>query len=66
MAETVKVVYLSTKSATRIVIRNGAGKKLCDIDVSGVSITVTVPPDSDIQVDPPQAVAQANPEESES
>ena len=47
-----KVLRLKTEAAAHIVIRNGAGKKLFDIDLPGVSITVTVPSDAEIGVDP--------------
>jgi hypothetical protein len=47
-----KVLRVKTEAATHIVIRDGAGKKLCDIDVFGMSITVTVPPKAKIEVEP--------------
>ena len=50
--KTAKVLRVKTEAAAHIVIRNGAGKKLFDIDLSGVSITVTVPPDGEIRVEP--------------
>jgi len=46
-----KVLRLKTEAAAHIVVRNGAGKKLFDIDLSGVSITVAVSADANIQVD---------------
>ena len=52
MSEVVKAVQVKTEAAAHIVIRNGAGKKLFDIDLSGVSITVTVPSDAEIRVEP--------------
>src|SRR5882762_1078453 len=47
-----KALRVKTEAATHIVVRNGTGKKLCDIDVIGVSITVTVPPDAEIDLEP--------------
>ena len=46
-----KVLRVKTNAVAQIVIRNGAGKKLFDIDLSGVSITVTVPLDATIKVE---------------
>jgi hypothetical protein len=48
--KTVKVVQLKTSAMAHLVIRNGAGKKLFDLDLPGVSITVTVPSDAEIQI----------------
>jgi hypothetical protein len=47
-----KVLRVKTTTDTHIVIRNGAGKKLFDMDVCGFSVVVAVPPDAEIQVDP--------------
>jgi hypothetical protein len=49
--KTAKVLQVKTEAVAHIVIRNGAGKKLFDLDLSGVSITVTVPPDAEINRD---------------
>jgi hypothetical protein len=46
-----RVMQLKTSATAHVVIRNGAGKKLFDIDLSGVSITVAVSADANIQVD---------------
>jgi len=50
--KTAKVLRVKTETAAHIVIRSGTGKKLFDIELSGVSITVTVPPDEEIKVEP--------------
>jgi hypothetical protein len=50
--KTANVLRVRTESAAHIVIRNGAGKKLFDIELAGVSITVTVPSDAEIRVEP--------------
>ncbi len=53
--KTAKVLRVKTKAAAHIVLRSGAGKKLFDLDLPGVSITVTVPSDGEIQVEPDSA-----------
>jgi hypothetical protein len=40
------------RTTIRDVICNGAGKKLFDIDLAGISITITVPLDEEIEVEP--------------
>lgn len=47
-----KVQRLKTKAVAHIVIRNGAGKKLFEMDLPGVCITVTVPLTAAIEVEP--------------
>jgi hypothetical protein len=47
-----KVLRVKTNAVAQIVIRNGTGKKLFEISLSGVSITVTVPMDAEIQTEP--------------
>jgi hypothetical protein len=47
-----KVVLIQTTAAAGIVLRNGAGKKLFDLHLSGVSISVAVPSDADIRIEP--------------
>jgi hypothetical protein len=46
-----KVLRVKTNAVAQIVIRNGAGKKLLDIDLSGVSITVSVAAEAEIKVE---------------
>ena len=50
--KTSKVLRLKTKAVAHIVIRNGAGKKLFEMDLPGVCITVTVPLTVAIEVEP--------------
>ena len=50
--KTSRVLWLKTKAAAHIVIRNGAGKKLFEMDLPGVCITVTVPLTAAIEVEP--------------
>jgi hypothetical protein len=53
--KTARVLRIKTKAKAHIVIRNGAGKKLFDLDLPRVSITVTVPSDGEIQTEPQPA-----------
>jgi len=50
--EAVKVVQLKTRSTAHVVLRNGAGHKLFDMDIHGVCVTVTTSLDAEIKVDP--------------
>ncbi len=52
MKTVMKVLRVKTNATSQIVIRNGAGKKLFDIDLAGVSITISVAPDEEIEVEP--------------
>jgi len=54
-----RVVQLKTSAMAHVVIRSGAGKKLLDIDLSGVSITVTAPADGEISVEPNPPIKSA-------
>jgi hypothetical protein len=49
--KTSKVLRVKTKAAAHIVLRNGAGKKLLEIYLPGVSVTLAVPPDAEIRID---------------
>ena len=46
-----KVLRVKTEADSHIVVRNRAGKKLFDLDLPGVSVTLVVPPDAEIRVD---------------
>jgi hypothetical protein len=50
--KTAKVLQVKTEAAAHVTIRNGAGKKLFDMDLPGVSITVAVSADAEIKVTP--------------
>jgi hypothetical protein len=56
---TSKVLRIKTTTATHATIRDGAGKKLFDMDLCGISIVVAVPSDAEIHVDPPPDIASA-------
>ena len=51
MTQTFKVVHIQTKASAQVVIRNRAGKKLFDIDVAGVSITMSCAADAEIKIE---------------
>ena len=52
MAETVKVVQLKTKASAQIVVRNAKGRKLFDMDIHGVTVTITTPLNAEIKIEP--------------
>ena len=54
--ERVQAVQLKTTSMTRVLIRNGAGHKLFEMDVPGLCIAVVAALDAAITVEP-QCVA---------
>jgi hypothetical protein len=54
-SNTVRVVQIQTAASagvTQIVVRNGAGKKLFDMDIPGVTIVIAVPLDAEIKIEP--------------
>jgi hypothetical protein len=53
--KTAKVLRVKTEAAAHIVLRNEAGKKLFDIELPAVSLTVTVPSDAEIRVEPEES-----------
>lgn len=55
MTKTVKAAQLKTESKARVVIRDGAGHKLFEIDIHGVSIAVTTPLGTEIAVFDPNS-----------
>ena len=51
----VQVVQIQTAASagvTQIVVRNGAGKKLFDMDIPGGTIVIAVPLDAEIKIEP--------------
>jgi hypothetical protein len=46
-----KVLRVKTEADSHIVVRNRTGKKLFELDLPGVSVTLAVPQDAEIQVD---------------
>jgi hypothetical protein len=52
LANTFRVVQIQTKASANIVVRNAKGRKLFDMDIDGVPITVTTPLAAKIQIEP--------------
>ena len=52
MRKVMKVLRVKTGAIAQIVIRNGAGEKLFDIDLAGVSIKISVLLDEEIEIEP--------------
>lgn len=52
MSETVKAVQVKTEATVDIVIRNGGGRKLFDMNVPGVTVTITAPLNAEIIIEP--------------
>jgi hypothetical protein len=52
VTETVKAMQLKTKAMAHVLIRNGAGHKLFEMDVHGVCIAVTTALDAEIKIEP--------------
>jgi hypothetical protein len=51
VAETVKAVQLKTRSITHVLVRNGTGHKIFEMDVHGVCIAVVTALDAEINVE---------------
>jgi hypothetical protein len=51
-SNTFRVVQIQTAASAVIVVRNANGRKLFDMEIHGVTISVAVPLDAEIQVDP--------------
>lgn len=47
-----RVVQVKTKAAAHIVVRDGSGRKLFEVDLTGVTVVVTTTDDEPIHVDP--------------
>ena len=47
-----RVVQIQTKASADIVVRNGKGRKLFEMNLPGVSVAVTVPTDAEIKIEP--------------
>jgi len=47
-----KVLRVKTESATHLVMRDWAGKKLLDVEMPAVSVVFAVPSDAKIEVEP--------------
>jgi hypothetical protein len=51
-ANQLRVVQIQTKASADILVRNAMGRKLFDMNIPGVSVTVAVPPDAKIKIEP--------------
>jgi hypothetical protein len=50
--KTAKVLQVKTEAAAYIVIRNGAGRKLFEVDLPGVTVVLSVSSDTAINIEP--------------
>lgn len=50
--KTAKVLRVQTEAAAHIVIRNGTGRKLFEVDLPGVTVVLSVSSDAVINVEP--------------
>jgi hypothetical protein len=48
--KTFKVLQIKTEAAAHVVVRNAKGRKLFDLQVPGVSITVAVPSNTELKI----------------
>jgi hypothetical protein len=55
VANTFRVVQIQTKASANIVVRNAKGRKLFDMDIHGVTITITTPLNAEIKIAPKTA-----------
>jgi hypothetical protein len=47
-----KVVQVQTKAAAHVVVRDGSGRKLFEVDLPGVTVVLSVTPDAVINIEP--------------
>lgn len=52
MNTTTKVLQIKTESPTHIVVRNSQGYKIFEVNLPGVTVTVAVPSEAEIKVEP--------------
>ena len=50
--KTAKVLQVKTEAAAHIVIRNGAGRKLFEVDLPDVTVVLSVSSDAVINIEP--------------
>ncbi len=53
-SNTFRVVQIQTKASADIVVRNAKGRKLFDMDLLGVTVTITTPQNAEIKIEPDQ------------
>ena len=47
-----RAVQIQTTAPTQIVVRNANGKKIFDMEIHGVTVTVTTTQDAEINIEP--------------
>jgi hypothetical protein len=47
-----RVVQVQTKAIAHIVVRDGAGRKLFEVDLPGVTVVLSVPSNAVIDIEP--------------
>jgi hypothetical protein len=57
MSDTVKAVRLKTEAMAHLVIRNCTGHKLFDMNIPGVTVTITTPLNATIEIEPDERSA---------
>jgi hypothetical protein len=50
--KTAKVLRVKTDAAAHIVVRDGSGRKLFEVDLPGVTVVLSVPSDAVINIEP--------------
>jgi hypothetical protein len=50
--KTARVLRVKTEAAAHIVIRNGSGRKLFDVELAGVTVVLSVASDGVINIEP--------------
>ena len=53
-----RVVQIQTTASAHLVVRNANGRKLFDIDIHGVTVTITTPLNAEIRIKPDTAKPQ--------
>ena len=49
---TFRVVQIQTKASADILVRNAKGRKLFEMNISGVTVTITTPMNAGITIEP--------------
>jgi len=49
---TSKVLRITTQSSTHLVVRDAHGHNICELQIPGVAVTVAVPADAEIRIEP--------------
>jgi hypothetical protein len=57
-SNTVRVVHIQMTSAAHVTIRNIHGRKLFEMNLTGVTVALTVPADAAVKVEPDEGSRQ--------